>query len=200
MEESKKQSKIIFAVIGVAILLTLTVGLSFAIYSFDDVGGENTITTGTVSMSFTESTNVVDITNALPVQNLVNAQQGEYFEFTVKSTADGKMSIPYTLHATEVAVDTANGFSSLGKNQVHFYLTEVASGTETVVVDKLVSEILGSGSTAQLLTDTHAYEAAGSLSTTYRLRLWIPYDVDASSWTADTKLQYKLRIDVSATV
>ncbi len=201
MEESKKQSKIIFAVIGVAILLTLTVGLSFAIYSFDKTGGENVITTGSVSMSFTESTNVIDITNALPVQNVANAKQSEeFFEFTIETSATDKMNIPYTVTINEVALDS--GYTTIGQSNVHLYLTKLSGSTEATpaLIDNTANTVLNGSTSGTLLTNTHEHLAAGQISTTYRLRMWIPYSVDASNWTADTKLQYKVRIDVSGTV
>lgn len=198
--EEKKQSKIIFAVLGVAILLTLTVGLSFAIYSFDRVGGENTIQTGTVSMSFTESTNVISINDALPVQNEETAKtSSSYFEFSVKSVTTGAMNVSYTVSLTEVAVDS--GYTKLSPGYVQIYLTEVGTGTtETVKVNKTANEILNTQSTGTLLTASHNHTSGNEMSTTYRLRMWIPYSVDASDWTADTKLEYKARIDVTGTM
>ncbi len=194
--EEKKQSKIIFAVLGVAILLTLTVGLSFAIYTYNATGGENTIQTGTVSMSFTESTNVVNISNALPVQNEAAAKTSDdYFEFSVKSSTTGAMNVPYTINITEVAVDT--GYTKLSPAYVQVYLTEVNGGTETEKVNKTANTILNTQTTGKLIDGTHNHTAGGELTTTYRLRLWIPYSVDASDWGADTKLEYKVRIDAS---
>ena len=200
MEESKGQNKIIFAVIGVAILLTLTIGLSFAIYSYNATGSVNTITTGTISMSFIESTNVIDLTNALPVQNVTAAKSGDYFQFTVKSTSTDAMNISYTIKASEVALDS--GYTTLGQSNVHLYLTQVNSGTEVAapLVNTTANNILGGSTTGTLYTGTHNHLAAGEMSTVYRLRMWIPYSVNASSWTSSTKLQYKIRIDVSSTI
>lgn len=197
--EEKKQSKIIFAVLGVAILLTLTVGLSFAIYSFDRVGGENTIQTGTVSMSFTESTNVITIDNALPVQNETAAKSSsDYFEFSVKSTTTGAMKVPYTVSLTEMSVDS--GYTKLSPGFVQVYLTEVNGSTETEKVNNTANTILNTQTTGTLISGEHNHTSGGDLTTTYRLRLWIPYGVDASDWTASTKLEYKVRIDVTGTM
>lgn len=197
--EEKKQSKIIFAVLGVAILLTLTVGLSFAIYSFDRVGGENTIQTGTVSMSFIESTNVISINDALPVQNEEAAKtSSDCFEFKVESVTTGAMNVSYTIKLTEEALDT--GYEQLEQNAVQIYLTEVSGSSEVEKVYKTASAILDNQASGTLLTASHNHTTGNELSTTYRLRMWIPYSVDASKWTADTKLEYKVRIDVTGTM
>ena len=199
--EDKKQSKVIFAVLGVAILLTLTVGISFAIYSYDKVGGTNTISTGTISMSFTESTNVISLENALPVQNDTLAQNStDYFQFTITSKTSSAMEVPYTVTLTELAVDS--GYTKLGQSLIKVYLTEVDSAdeTETMKVDELVSGILGSQTSGTLLAGKHTHTTGNEMSTTYRLRLWIPYSVNASSWNSGTKFEYKVKIDVTGSV
>ena len=197
--EENKQPKIIFAVLGVAILLTLTVGLSFAIFTYNGKGGTNTISTGTISMSFTESTNVISLTNALPVQSASLAENSStYFEFSVSSTTSTAMTVPYTIKISEVAVDS--GYTKINTGLVQVYLTEVSGTTETAKVNKLASTILNTQTTATLLSANHVHSASGDMVTKYRLRLWIPYSVDASSWTSSTKLQYKVRIDVTGSV
>ncbi len=193
--EEKKQSKIIFAVLGVAILLTLTVGLSFAIWSFDRVGGENTITTGTVSMSYTESTNTISIADALPIQNEEAAKvSDDYFEFTVASNTNDTMDVPYEIILTEEQLD--EGYTKLSSGYVQVYLTEVKDQVETVVINNTVAELLNTLTSGTIYNGIHKHTTGGSLTTTYRLRLWIPYSVDAKEWNADTKLEYKARIDV----
>lgn len=193
--EEKKQSKIIFAVLGVAILLTLTVGLSFAVWSFDRVGGENTIATGTVSMSYTESTNVINITNALPVQSDEAAKtSNDYFEFTVASNTTSAMNVPYEIILTEEDLDY--GYTKLDSGLVQVYLTSVSGTVETEVVNNTVSGLLTTQTSGRIYQSSHNHTAGGNMTTTYRLRLWIPYSVDVSEWTADTKLEYKVRIDV----
>ena len=199
--EEKKQPKIIFAVLGVAILLTLTVGLSFAIFTYNGTGGTNTISTGTISMSFTESTNVITLTNALPVQNSSLAESSTtYFEFTVTSVTSSAMTVPYKLTINKLANDTDYDALDLGSVQV--YLTEVSStGTETAKVNKTASAILNNASSAELLSASHVHTTGNTMSTKYRLRLWIPYSVDASKWnTADDKYMFKIRIDASGTM
>ena len=197
--EENKQPKIIFAVLGVAILLTLTVGLSFSIFTYNGKGGTNTISTGTISMSFTESTNVISLTNALPVQSASLAENSStYFEFSVSSTTSTAMTVPYTIKISEVAVDS--GYTKINTGLVQVYLTEVSGTTETAKVNKLASTILNTQTTATLLSASHVHSASGDMVTKYRLRLWIPYSVDASSWTSSTKLQYKVRIDVTGSV
>ena len=198
--EEKKQSKIIFAVIGVAILLTLTVGLSFAIFSYNGQGGTNTIKTGTISMSFTESTNVVNLTNALPVQNDTLAQNSDkHFDFSVSSTTSSAMKVPYTLSLTELEV-TEDGYTKLDPNYVQIYITEI-DGNEVERVNDTAKALLGDSSTAVLFTDEHDHtidDEETTITTYYSLRMWIPYSVDASKWTSSTNYTYKVRIDVNS--
>ena len=55
-------------VIGVLILLVVTViGVSYAAFSYSQTGNyENTITTGEISMSYDETSKVINMSGALP--------------------------------------------------------------------------------------------------------------------------------------
>ena len=77
--DDNNSKKILLTVLGVAILIVAVVGISFALFtSNDQITGENTIKSGTVTMSFSEKTNGIALSNALPMseadalQNLTN--------------------------------------------------------------------------------------------------------------------------------
>ena len=64
-DNSSKQ--ILLSVLWVAILVVAVVGVSFAAFTFTGTGTkENRISTGTISMTYSEDTNGIFITNALP--------------------------------------------------------------------------------------------------------------------------------------
>ena len=67
-ENSSKQ--VLLSVLGVAILVVAVVGVSFAAFSYSKTGEKvNTITTGTITMEYTEDTNGINLTNALPMSD-----------------------------------------------------------------------------------------------------------------------------------
>ena len=72
----------------------------------------------------------------------------------------------------------------------------------------LISNIITSGTSGKLTFDAdktsyliHSHTSNdSSLTTKYRLRMWVADSVDASSWTNTTKNQYKLKISAEGTL
>ena len=89
----KKRRKDLLIIIHVLILLIAIAGISYAAFSFVGPGQKlNTITTGAISMEYIESTNVISMNNALPTTDSTGKKRlndGEYFDFTVKSSIAG---------------------------------------------------------------------------------------------------------------
>ncbi len=211
MEPKKKNSKML-TLLAVFVLLVTVVGVSVAAYTWTFTGGTNQIGTGNIAMSLLESTDVIDIQNALPQSDTAGRNQSDYFDFAVTTSASGAPgNITYSISVTKVAADT--GYTLLQDNQVKIYMTTfTGSGndiTETqVVAAKKVSEVITSGDTGVLTFDsgktsylTHTHTTTGQQQTTkYRLRMWVSSDTDASSWTSATKLQYKLKVSVSGSL
>ena len=88
-------------------LLIVVIGISYAAYNYSGVGQKaNTITTGAISMTYTESTNSIALSNALPTTDATGKKRnntGEYFDFTVKSSIRGNTDINYEIAAKEEA-------------------------------------------------------------------------------------------------
>ena len=112
--------------IGVSIFLLIAViGVSYAAFNYVSVGKkENVITTGPITMSYKESSNTISINNALPTTDNTGKSRkndGEYFDFTVKSSITGNADINYERAAKEEAGNTFSG------NNIKYYLTTVDS-------------------------------------------------------------------------
>ena len=66
--KGNNSKQVLLSVLGVAILVVAVVGVSFAAFSYSKTGEKvNTITTGTITMSYSETTNGINLTNALPM-------------------------------------------------------------------------------------------------------------------------------------
>ena len=63
--KENNQKKVLLSVLGVAILVVAVVGISFAIYSTSFETDANSISTGTVMVSYTEPTNAINITDGV---------------------------------------------------------------------------------------------------------------------------------------
>ena len=84
--------------IGVSVfILVVVIGISYSLFTYSGVGKkENKITTGAITMLYTESNNTISISNALPTTDNTGKTRktnGEYFDFTVKSSITGNADI-----------------------------------------------------------------------------------------------------------
>ncbi len=195
MEENNSK-KILLTVLGVAILVVAVVGISFALFTMSGETKANTITSGSITMSFSEVTNGISITDALPMDEAtaLTTYADTYFEFSVSTTANN-LNVPYT-----VTVEKTKG--DLTDDQIGINLQE-KSGNDWV--NKVTNNTKVSGLTAyndsatakQLLkVDSNTGTTAGKTDT-YRLRIWID---KAQDYSAVQGKSYSLRVDVYGNV
>ena len=214
--EQRKNHSALLTVLGVFVLLATIAGVAVAAYTWSYTSKEaNVIGTGNISMSLLESTDVISIPNALPLDDANGKAMdadNEVFDFAVTTSASGKPgNIDYTISITKL--DASEGYTLLGDDQVKVYLTKVdvvdGEQVETQVMDvKKVSDIITAGNTGILAFDadktgylTHTHTTVGTTTTSkYRLRMWIDQDVDAKNWNINTKLEYKLKVSVSGSL
>ena len=180
-------------------LLIVVIGISYAAYNYSGVGQrENKITTGAISMTYTESTNSIALSNALPTTDTTGKKRkntGEYFDFTVKSSIKGNTDINYEIAAKE---ESGNTFS--GKN-IKYYLTKVNSdGTETEVMAprtyyEETSGNVYTGRPADMMSlFVGNLNQQGDTTINYRLRLWV--DENYNPQNDNGGLTYKVKVNV----
>ena len=82
----KKKENIIIIVVLVVMILAI-VGVSYAAFSYGKTGEKvNSITTGSITMTYTETDNTISLSGALPTTDktgMVRLNEGEYFDFSV---------------------------------------------------------------------------------------------------------------------
>lgn len=193
-ENNSKQ--VLLSVFGVAILVVAVVGVSFAAFSYSKTGEQvNTITTGTITMSYSEDTNGINLIDALPMtdeQGKALAGENNVFEFTVGATITGTTTINYAVTATK------ESGSSLDDTAVKVYLTDITSGGDTqVLAPTKVSALQKTGNSEASGAPSNQYKlTSGTFTNTttrkYRLRMWVADDY-SSLGTSGT---YKLRVNV----
>ena len=123
----KKKEKIVL--VGLILLLVVTiVGVSYAAFSYSKRGEKvNTITTGQIVMTYTETDNIIQIDGALPTTDktgTVQLKAGEYFDFNISSTIVGNVNINYEISAKEVGESTIDG------SNIKLYLTKLNGSEE----------------------------------------------------------------------
>ena len=196
---NKNKIKNIITISFSIFLLLIVVGISYAAYTYSGVGQkENTITTGAISMTYTETTNSIALSNALPTTDATGKKRkntGEYFDFTVKSSIKGNTDINY-----EIAAKEENGNTFLGKN-IKYYLTKVNSdGTETEVMAPRTyyeepSGNVYTGRPADMMSlFVGNLNQQGDTTINYRLRLWV--DENYNPQNDNGGLTYKVKVNV----
>ena len=206
MEESGSK-KVLLSVLGVAILVVAVVGISFAAFSFTNTSDENSIQTGTITMSYAEPENGISITDALPMADATGmalSEANEYFQFTVSTKASGTLEIPYEINVTPANDSLTENQVALASNQVKVYLSKAGGEqvTAPVLISGLPESTLRPGSYI-LATQTDSHTGSGAdITTTYQLRMWVDNSVDISAedWDSTKEHVYKLKVNVDSHV
>ena len=174
MRKLKKRENIIIIVILVIMILAI-IGVSYAAFSFGQAGNiPNTITTGDISMTYTESDNTMSISNALPTTDetgMVRLKDGEYFDFTVSSEITGNVNINYEISAKEVGDGTIDG------SNIKLYLTKLTDdGEEQLMTPEVYNEETSENTyTGRPANEMSLYTSSmnSSESNNYRLRMYV---------------------------
>ena len=165
--------------IGLTLVLVLMiVGISYAAFQFVGHGSkENSITTGAITMKYTESTNVINMTGALPTTDAtgkVRLTEGEYFDFTLEGTIQGTENINWEI----AAEDVTSSDKKIDGKYIKLYLTSLDDNSnETEVMEPTVY-------TTESAENTYTGRPTGmmslakgststSFSTKYRLRMYV---------------------------
>ena len=183
----------------VTVLLITVIGISYATFVYSGIGQKaNTITTGAISMTYTESTNSIALSNALPTTDATGKKRkntGEYFDFTVKSSIKGNTDINY-----EIATKEENGNTFSGKN-IKYYLTKVNSdGTETEVMaprtyyEEPSGNVYTGRPSDMMSLFVGNLNQQGDTTINYRLRLWV--DENYNPQNDNGGLTYKVKVNV----
>ena len=131
----KEKKKIILSVLGILMLVLVTVGVTYAVFTYTKLGTtENTVTTGTLKFLYTENTGIgagINIENAFPVSDTVGMgyDTDKYvFDFSVEATNSGTEEIPYEVTLRKKSTSTVNN-----KN-VKVYLTDMTDDADTEIL------------------------------------------------------------------
>jgi len=196
---AKEKIKDILTITTSIFLLIVVIGISYAAFTYSGVGQKaNTITTGAITMSYTESSNTISMNNALPTTDATGKTRkdaGEYFDFTIKSSISGNTDINYEIAAK---ADSSNTFSG---DNIKYYLTTVdADGKETEVMAPRTyyeepSGNVYTGRPADMMSlYTGNLKNQGDTVINYRLRLWV--DENYNPQNDNGGLTYKVKISV----
>ena len=193
MEMNNKSKQILFSVLGILSLLVITIGVTYAVFTYTKEGTtDNVVTTGTLKFLYTENNtngNGISITEAEPISDTKGKElvgDNNVFDFKVEGTNTGSEVIPYEV--TLRKKDT----STMGEENVKVYLTDETESTDIVeptLYSKLVQTNIDVGSNIE--KTLYKGEVAGNTNNylkTFRLRMWIDEnsnqnDINGKSFT-----------------
>ena len=194
MLDKVKRNQILIAVVGVIILTVLVIGITYAGFSQTAYTGNNSISSGTISMSFQEPSNNVVITNAMPTSNGYSSTT--HFDFSVSGTAKAALTIPYEISLTSKSgstIDPVYVMVGLKKNGTIVYPGGIS-------VSDLISSSIRNGSKI-LIKDQFTLAQSGSNYTAtnnYQLYLWLSeyYEMPSDGSTES----YSVTVNVNSNV
>ena len=185
-------------IIGVLLLLVIVmIGVSYAAFRFMGEGTKlNKITTGSITMEYTESSNTISLTGALPTTDETGKKRlnpGEYFDFTVSSTIVGDVNINYEISAKEIGEGTIDG------SNIKLYLTRIEDdGTEEELMTPEVynEETSSNDYTGRPAGEMSLYTSSmnSSESNKYRLRMYV--DEGYNPQDDGGNLQFSVQVNV----
>ena len=172
IREHKKE----LLIIGLMLLLIIAlIGVSYAAFSYSKIGSKvNTITTGSITMSYEETDNTISLNGALPTTDKtgkVRLTDGEYFDFTVSSKIAGDVNINYEISAKDVTTSERK----IDGSNIKLYLTRLTDdGEEELMTPETYNEEASSNSyTGRPSGEMSLYTSSmnSSESNNYRLSL-----------------------------
>ena len=138
MKDKDVSKQVFISILSVIMLIIAVIGISFAAFTYSKTGGKvNTITVGTITMDYTEPTNGINLTDALPITDAsgkILTGTGNTFDFTVSTNIQGSgtTTINYLITITEVTTTFAN-------TGIKVYLTSNDDNTVEVAPTKVSS-------------------------------------------------------------
>ena len=176
MKEKNKRKEIIIIVVLILLMIVIIVGTSYAAFRYGGIGEtENSITSGAITMKYTETSNGITLSGALPTTDktgTVRLTPGEYFDFNISSTITGNTNINYEISAKKEDGNTIDG------KYIKLYLTKLnEDGTEEAL---MVPEVYSEETSANNYTGRPANEMSlytSSMNSNedndYRLRMYV---------------------------
>ena len=192
----KKKENIIIIVVLVVMILAI-VGVSYAAFSYSKTGSKvNSITTGSITMTYEETDNTISLNGALPTTDktgMVRLNPGEYFDFSVSSEITGDVNINYEISAKKEDGNTIDG------RYIKLYLTRLTDdgSEEALMVPETYNEESSANDyTGRPVNEMSLYTSSmnSSESNNYRLRMYV--DESYNPQGDGGSLTFSVRINV----
>lgn len=199
--ENNTQRSILLSMCAIVILIIMVAGVTYAAFSYIGFGeNENVISSGTIDFSYTEDSNGISITNAMPTSDAMgkkiavrgtDIEQG-YFDFTVSANISGTATVNYEVYG----IDVSESEHRLEGRFVKVYLTDgddenPLPGYDGDIVPNF--EALNYSTNGESGRRLYVGSFNGSGSQTFRLRLWVAESYSVSG----NENKFKMKVNVA---
>lgn len=198
-EKEKNYEKFILSGALILLLIVSVVGITYAVFSYQREGEKNNvITTGSIIFTYTETTNGINLQNAMPTSDevgkkLERSENNEgYFDFNVSCSLAGTSRINYEVYATKLNVE-----NPLSEEYVKMYLTDGTIDQPILGYDNdvptyysLKDSTVASGSKTLY---TGSFTNSGVQS--FRLRMWLSDQYTLTNQSNDFKIKVNVKAD-----
>ena len=180
-----KSKQILFSVLGVLSIFTITIGVTYAVFTYTKEGTtDNVVTSGTLKFLYTENNtngNGISITEAEPISDTNGKElvgDKNVFDFKVEGTNTGSEVIPYEVTLRKKATST------MGEDNIKVYLQDGIDQTE-LLIPTLYSKLVQTTTDVGNNVEKRIYkgEVPGNTNNylkTFRLKMWIDENADLS--------------------
>ena len=204
----KSESKqIVLSIIGISILIIAFVGISYAAFHTVLSSGENSISTGTISLDLSDNSESISISNAMPISDEEGKSltgNGNVYDFSVHTILAKDTTINYEVSLEKVHLNTP----VLDNQNVRVYLQKQEDDTfvDTPITTMpqpftpLVEDsFLGTKKGDMVIysgTFSNITDFDRELSKNFRLRIWVSEDTIIDSISRG--FQVKLNVTAKA--
>ncbi len=193
----RKKENVVIIVMMLVMVLAI-IGVSYAAFSYSKTGTKvNSITTGSITMTYTETDNTISLNGALPTTDKTGKTRltdGEYFDFTVSSKIAGDVNINYEISAKDVTTSERK----IDGSNIKLYLTRLTDdGEEELMTPETYNEEASSNSyTGRPSGEMSLYTSSmnSSESNNYRLRMWVSEDYNPQGDGGNLEFSVKINV------
>ena len=197
MEELNKKDKISkkFLICLLVIVVVFTTVIAISVSAFEGRKPEVVINEengGNIKLVYSDDTNSLSISNALPVTDLIGMKKDDvedYFDFSIDVNLDNSKEVDY-----EISINKVDKLSTIPDTDIKIYLEKEESGTYVKSFGpanyKSISKVsdLGSSKGSMII---HSEKRKKSGIDNYRLRIWL------SDTSLISKGDYSVEINVN---
>lgn len=198
-EQENNYGKVILSGALILLLIVSVVGITYAVFSYQREGEKNNvITTGSIVFTYTETTNGINLQNAMPISDEVGKKlersenNDGYFDFNVSCSLAGTARINYEVYATKLNVE-----NPLSEEYVKMYLTDGTSDQPILGYDNDVptyyslKDSTAAAGSKTLYTGTFTNSGVQS----FRLRMWLSDKYTVTDQSNDFKIKVNVKAD-----